>query len=122
MSGTFEDLDAWQLGMDLVFHIYQLTKRFPKDESFGLSIQMRRAAISVPSNIAEGKGRASDKDFLVFLGYARGSLNELQTQTMVARRLGYMDESACAKSVGQIQHVRKVVSGLINFASNPKRS
>jgi four helix bundle protein len=123
MSGTFEDLDAWQLAMDLVCDIYPATKLFPKDETFGLASQMRRAAVSVPSNIAEGKGRTTDKDFSVFLGYARGSLNELQTQTLLAHRLGYIDDLTRERLIARIQHVRRVLSGLINFASTkrPKR-
>ena len=121
MSGTFEDLDAWKLGMDVVCDVYKVTNAFPKEETFGLAIQMRRAAVSVPSNIAEGKGRASDRDLSVFLGYARGSLNELQTQALLAHRLGYIDEKARTELVAQIQHCRRVLSGLMNFAATSRR-
>ena len=120
MSGTFEDLEAWQLGMDLACEVYGTTKLFPKHETFGLAIQMRRAAVSVPSNIAEGKGRASDKDLAAFLGYTRGSLNELQTQTQLAYRLGYIDEKTRSVLIGRIEHTRRVLSGLLKFAAKRK--
>jgi four helix bundle protein len=95
MSGNYEDLLAWQKGMDLVLEIYTATRQFPREETYGLSSQMRRAAVSVPSNIAEGKGRVSDKELLVFLSHARGSLCELETQTFLAEKLHYLsaDES-----------------------------
>ena len=87
MSGTFEDLHAWRLSMDLVVEVYQQTLTWQKDARFGLTSQIRRAATSIPSNIAEGKGRASDRELIRFLNYARGSLYEVQTQIKVARRL-----------------------------------
>lgn len=79
MPGTFEDLQVWQFGMALVYDVYDLTRHFPPDERFGLVTQMRRAAVSIPSNIAEGKGRSTDKDFALFLSHARGSQQELHT-------------------------------------------
>ncbi|HEX6805568.1 MAG TPA: four helix bundle protein [Terriglobales bacterium] len=82
MSGTFKDLKSWQKA-------FNLTCTFPKQETYGLSSQLRRAAVSVVSNIAEGKGRTSDKDLLRFLGNARGSLFEVETQMALAERLGY---------------------------------
>jgi four helix bundle protein len=75
--------------MTLVSHIYELTMVFPNDEKFGLTSQLRRAAVSVPSNIAEGSGRGSDKDFCRFLYLARGSLTEIETQLLIAQQLGY---------------------------------
>jgi four helix bundle protein len=93
MSGTYTDLQAWQAAMDLAEEIYRITKSFPKEETYGLTIQLRRAAVSVPSNIAEGKGRSSDKELSQFLCHSRGSLFEIETQINLARRLGYLHES-----------------------------
>ena len=87
---SFRDLVAWQKAMDLVTLVYRATARFPCDEVFGLRMQMRRAAVSIPSNIAEGWGRQSRVDYARFLRIARGSLYELQTQTIVAARQGYI--------------------------------
>jgi four helix bundle protein len=114
MSGTFEDLHAWRLAMDLVVEVYGQTLSWPKDERFGLTSQIRRAAISIPSNIAEGKGRASDRDFIKFLNYARGSLYEVQTQVKVARRLDYLTEGAARALEKQTAEVGKVLNGLIH--------
>jgi four helix bundle protein len=84
------DLRVWQEAIDVVEAIYDLTKRFPKTEIYGLISQMRRSAVSVPSNIAEGASRLSDREFIQFLGVARGSLSELETQITIAERLGYV--------------------------------
>src|SRR5438309_4917897 len=94
MSGTFEDLHAWRLSMDLVVAVYQQTLIWPNDERFGLTSQIRRAATSIPSNIAEGKGWASDREVIRLLNYARVCLYEVQTQIKVALRLGYLTETA----------------------------
>jgi four helix bundle protein len=89
MTRYYMDLIGWQKAMDLVTEIYRLTKTLPKDEIFGLTSQLRRAAVSIPSNIAEGQGRISKGEFRVFLGNARGSLSELETQIMIAKNLEY---------------------------------
>jgi four helix bundle protein len=91
MAKSLRDLDVWRLGLDLVETIYRCTAEFPKSEIFGLSAQMRRAAVSIPSNIAEGQARSSSKEFLHFLSFAIGSLAELQTQLELAIRLGYAE-------------------------------
>jgi len=114
MSGTFEDLHAWRLSMDLVVAVYQQTLTWPNDERFGLTSQIRRAATSIPSNIAEGKGRASDRELIRFLNYARGSLYEVQTQIKVARRLDYLTESAAQALYMQAAEVGRVLNGLIH--------
>ena len=90
MQGTYEDLKVWRRAMDLVLEGYRSTSSFPKQETYGLTSQMRRAAVSVPSNIAEGKGRFSRKELLQFLFHARGSLLELQTQITIGRELGFL--------------------------------
>lgn len=87
MVRSFRDLEVWQIGLDLVETVYRLTAQFPKSELFGLTAQMRRAAVSIPSNIAEGQARSSSKEFLHFLSYALGSLAELETQLELACRL-----------------------------------
>lgn len=92
MEYGFEKLKIWQMGMDLTEMVYSVTKKFPDDEKFGLTSQMRRAATSVPSNIAEGKGRYHDKEYVQFLYLARASLYELMTQIKLAKRLRFISE------------------------------
>ncbi len=93
MKRKHHDLRAWQEAMTLVKDVYQITASFPKDEIYALTSQMRRAAVSIPSNIAEGAARTGDKEFLQFLSISRGSLSELETQLTIAKELGYMLES-----------------------------
>jgi four helix bundle protein len=88
---SYRDLVAWKRAVELVTHVYGLTKSFPDDERYGLTAQLRRAAISVASNIAEGQGRFSRGEFKQFLGHARGSLLEIETQMTIATNLGYLD-------------------------------
>jgi four helix bundle protein len=90
MAKSYRDLEVWRLGLDLVETVYRCTAEFPKSETFGLSAQMRRAAVSIPSNIAEGQARSSSKELLPFLSFSLGSLAELETQLELANRLGYM--------------------------------
>ena len=92
MRRKHHDLKVWQEGMELVTDIYRVTDSFPRDEIYGLTSQMRRAAVSVPSNIAEGAARISNKEFLQFLSIARGSLSELETQIMISRNLDYVQD------------------------------
>jgi four helix bundle protein len=89
MVRSFRDLEVWRLGLDLVQGVYQCTAAFPKSETYGLAAQMRAAAVSIPSNIAEGQARNSTKQFLQFLSFALGSLAELETQLELATRLEY---------------------------------
>lgn len=113
MSGTFRDLKSWQKAFELALSIYPATRSFPKDEIYGLSGQLRRAAVSVVSNIAEGKGRSSDKDLLHFLGNARGSLFELETQLDLAERLSYIDRTRASQLRFEASEAGKLLSGLI---------
>lgn len=93
MDGFFcEELVVWQKAMELVRLVYQATRRFPVDERFALTDQLRRAVVSIPSNIAEGNGRGSNKDYAHFLSIARGSLYETMTQLRIAKDLGYLDD------------------------------
>jgi four helix bundle protein len=89
---SFRDLTVWQLGMQLTEQVYRLTAEFPKSETYGLSSQMRRSAVSIPSNIAEGQGRDSTKEFLHFLAIAFGSICELETQLILANRFNYLSD------------------------------
>jgi four helix bundle protein len=113
MSGTYEDLTAWRKSMDLVIAIYRATRTFPKEELYGLTAQLRRAAVSVPSNIAEGKGRFSDKELLQFLSNARGSVYELQTQISRAHRLAYLSDSENSLLAGDAASVGQLLNALI---------
>ena len=89
---NYRDLEVWRVAMDLVEQCYRVTKVFPKEELFGLTSQIRRAAVSVPANIAEGNGRLHTKDYLNFLGIARGSLRELETHLFICQRIGLIDQ------------------------------
>lgn len=93
MAQAFQDLTVWQRAMELTEAIYGLTKTFPKEEIYGLTSQLRRASISIASNIAEGRGRATDRDFRQFLNIAQGSTYEVQTQLLLAKRLKIGDEA-----------------------------
>jgi len=107
-----EDLDAWKLGMDVVDAVYSLTAQFPRDELFTLTSQMRRAAISIPTNIAEGAAKESDRDTLRFLVIARGSLSELETELKIAERQRYVNDTSALDKL--LYRESKVLSGLIN--------
>ena len=109
-SNSHQDLVAWQEAIRLVEMIYRRTAAFPRREVFGLSAQLRRSAVSVPSNIAEGAGRNSPRELFQFLGVASGSLAELQTQLEIAMRLGYLD--AQTECIGQASRVGKLLVGL----------
>jgi len=104
-------LVAWQSAMQLVSRVYRITLAFPRDERFGLTQQMRRAAVSVPSNIAEGAARGSDRDYLRFLYIARGSLAELETQLLICRQLGYCSD--LAGIANETERVFAQLAGLI---------
>jgi four helix bundle protein len=111
---SYRDLDAWKAAMDLVEAIYSLTRHFPDDERYGLTGQMRRAAVSIPSNIAEGYGRVHRGDYVRFLSNARGSLCELETQLMLCVRLHYAPREDAAAIWKQAQQAGKLLSGLLN--------
>ena len=109
---SFRDLLVWQRAMELVVDCYQLSKLFPDTERFGLTNQLRRSAVSVPSNIAEGHGRGSSKAFLSFLWIANGSLSELDTQIQLAVRLGFVSEQDAARSLQLAHEVGRMLTGL----------
>ena len=117
MGRSYKDLVVWQKAMDLVTATYRATKNFPKEELFGLTSQARRAAVSIPSNIAEGQGRLSEKEFRYFLGSARGSLMELETQLQVAENLGYLQHDELTGLLQACAEVGKVLNGLLASVS-----
>jgi four helix bundle protein len=110
---SYQDLVVWQRAMDLVVMVYELTQGFPKEELYGLTSQLRRAAVSVPSNIAEGHGRCATQEFLHFLAIANGSLKELETQILIAQRLGYANPSTATKILNQTSEVGRINRGLM---------
>jgi four helix bundle protein len=109
---TYADLIAWQKAMDLAVSIYRLTESLPKEELYGLRSQLRRAGISIPSNIAEGQARWSKKPFLLHLSIAHGSLCEVETRIMLASRLGYLSELQRNGMMGQCSEVNRLLNGL----------
>ena len=113
MAQHFKDLIVWQKAMDLVQTVYEATERFPKREVYSLTDQIRRAAVSVPSNIAEGQAHFHHREFLHFLQHARGSLAELETQLLIAQRLQYIKETDVAQMVQKIEEVGRILNGLI---------
>jgi four helix bundle protein len=122
MSASFRDLRVWQDAMKLASETYRVTANFPKHELYGLSQQMRRAAVSVPSNIAEGKGHRTDKGFANFLFHARGSLLELETQLEIARDLNYLPVEQAEHLFRHTKTVGRSLSGLINSMGAQERS
>jgi four helix bundle protein len=113
-SSDYKQLKVWEKAMDLTMEIYSLVKLLPKEETYVLSNQMRRAVVSIPSNIAEGRGRNSNKEFLNFLSIARGSLWDLETQLEICKRLGFLDNTQTDKSYVLITEVSKMLNALSN--------
>jgi len=122
MGGTFRDLKCWQKAFDLAVAVYAATRGFPKEELFALTNQLRRAAISVMSNIAEGKGRLSDKDSLRFFGNARGSLFEIESQIDIAEKLTYVSQVDARVIRSQTSEVGKLLNGLIRSFNSDSRN
>ena len=114
MSGSFKDLRVWHEAMRLAIDIYRSTAHFPRHELYGLSQQLRRAAVSVPSNIAEGKGHRSDREFGKFLMHARGSLLEVQTQLMIAQELEYVMQDEAKRLLAASDTIGRSLNSLIN--------
>jgi len=111
---SYRDLLVWQKAMDLVVEVYQLTAQFPKSEVYGLASQIQRAAVSIPSNIAEGNHRESDREFLHHLRYSTGSLAELETQVELAFRLGYCERLPYERALDGGAEVGRMLYGLRN--------
>ena|SRR6185436_9702719 len=107
-----EKLDVWKKGIDFVVALYKATETFPKEERFGLTSQLRRAAVSVPANIAEGAGRKSHKEFAHFLSNSQGSASEVETELLIASRLGYVQESSYRKLCSSLDEIGRMLTGL----------
>jgi four helix bundle protein len=113
LAQAFQDLNVWQRAMEMTVCVYSLSRTFPKDELYGLTSQLRRASISVASNIAEGRGRMTDGEFRQFLGMAQGSTYEVQTQLQVARRLKMGDEAMLNKAEALCIETSKMLGAFI---------
>jgi four helix bundle protein len=123
MANDYQNLLAWQRAKALALDVYRCTSGFPKHEMYGLISQMRRAVVSVPSNIAEGKGRYSHRDVVHFLYQARGSLFELETQLAIARDLDYIEQQEFEQLELKIEELSRILNGLINrFNVSKKRA
>ncbi|MGA8274216.1 MAG: four helix bundle protein [Candidatus Sulfotelmatobacter sp.] len=115
---SYRDLVVWKKSMNLVLSVYRSTQDFPKTETYGLTSQLRRGAVSVPSNIAEGQARLSTGEFKQFLGHARGSLMEIQTQILIARDLGYLPHGESDKLLTDAAEVGRLLNGLLKSLPN----
>jgi four helix bundle protein len=107
-----EQLDVWNKAVDLVVSVYKTTDPFPKEEKFGLTSQIRRAAVSVPANIAEGAARQSSKEFAHFLSNAQGSASELETELLIALRLGFLSEKSYRELRASLDSIGRMIVGL----------
>ena len=110
----YKRLAVWQKSMELVEASYELTKCFPDQEKFGLTSQIRRSVVSVPSNIAEGAGRNTRKDFARFLSISAGSLFELETQVLISKRIGFADDRSVGAILNKISEIHRMLLGLMN--------
>ena len=106
------NLEAWKEAIELVVRVYKVTESFPKDERFGLTSQLRRAAVSIPANIAEGAARRSEKEFLYFLSIAQGSASELETELIIGRRLDYLNEHSFGELSVKLILIGRLITGL----------
>ena len=109
---SYRDLIVWQKSIELAKQLYQLTSRFPNEEKFGLVSQIRRAAVSVPSNIAEGQARNTTGEFVQFISHAEGSAAELDTQLLLSVELGFLKEAEAAPASSLIEEIRRMLNGL----------
>lgn len=119
---SYQELIGWQKSMALVTEIYRYTQNFPKDENYGLTSQIRRAAVSIPSNIAEGQGRLSRGEFKQFLGHAKGSVFEVESQLLIARDLGYLSDQTTQDLLDHVQEVGRILSGLLRSLGHSRTS
>jgi four helix bundle protein len=122
MAQHYKDLIAWQKAMDLVAALYDATEEFPNREIYSLTNQMRRAAVSIPSNIAEGQAHYSRREFRHFLRHSCGSLAELETQILIAERRNYLTESQTAELLRRTHEVGRILSGLLSSLKEPIRA
>jgi len=115
---THKDLDVWKKSIEFITEIYRVSKDFPKEEIYGITSQIRRSAVSIPSNISEGAGRSSDKEFAHFISIALGSIAETETQLIIARNLGYISEGNFSRLENNLTNIRKMTLGLKKFIND----
>jgi four helix bundle protein len=118
VGNSYKDLEVWKRSIDLVTAIYMATRQFPREELYGLTGQLRRAAISIPSNIAEGQGRITKREFRQFLGQARGSLMEVETQLLIACKLDYLDSEGLNSLLDTCGRIKQMLYRLMNSLSD----
>ena len=111
---THKDLDVWKIGIEMVKIIYKITAQFPEDEKYGLTSQLRRAAVSFPSNIAEGAARKSTKEYIQFLYFSQGSMAEIDTQVIIAKELGFIDSKTYKTLDNYFNRLGALLGGLIS--------
>ena len=116
---THKDLDVWKIGIELIKQVYEITNLFPNEETYGLISQMRRSAISIPSNISEGAARNSKKEFIQFLYISLGSLAELETQMVISTELGYIPQNS--QIFSQIELLRRKLLNFIKYLKNKQK-
>ena len=121
MIKNYKDLEVWKRAINLVSRVYAITKCFPKGEMFGLTNQMRRCAVSIPSNIAEGSARNSTKEYIRFLYIAFGSLTELETQIIISQELRFINENESNLLQEQISVISKMLQGLIKYLNSKEK-
>ena len=119
---THKDLLVWEKGIDLVEQIYKFTKQFPKEELYGITNQMRRCAVSIPANIAEGSGRKNKAEFIQFLHIALGSASELETHLIISQRLGFLSINSYDEIMNALNEIIKMICGLINSLNSTRSS
>src|SRR6266852_1521512 len=119
---SYRQLIVWQKAMDFVAEVYRVTRTFPKEEMYGVTSQLRRAAVSIPSHIAEGQGRQTTGEFRQFLGHARGSLLETETQILLSERLEYLGHKETESLIAQAAEVGRILNGLMNSLEKSRRS
>jgi four helix bundle protein len=116
------NLEAWNKAVDLVIDIYKSTEAFPKEERYGLTSQIRRAAVSIPANVAEGAGRYSQREFAHFLSNAQGSASELETELIISHRLRYLDETTFSRLIEQLERIGRLITGLSKHVRKSDRN
>ena len=122
VGANYQDLIVWQKAMDLVQAVYKITAGFPKEELYGLTSQLRRAAVSIPSNIAEGQGRRTTGDFQRFLAIAHGSLREVETQMLIAKRLNYLNNERTSHLMESTSEIGRLINGLPNSPTRQNKN
>jgi four helix bundle protein len=115
---TYKELGVWRKAVDLTTEVFRITRHFPDDENFGLTSQIRRAAVSIPANIAEGWGRGTTREYLKFLLISRGSLMELETHDIISARLGYLSKEETAGLNARVDEIGRMLNGLIQKLRN----